>query len=97
MPSTAGPLGYEHVRELHGLTAKEIADLVGALSDSSVLIVMPGETASLSSNPDDDKFLYCAQAGVADFIVSGDKHLLSLQQYAGIPILSPAAFLIMIT
>jgi len=31
-------------------------------------------------------------AGRADFIVSGDRHLLNLREHLGIRILSPAAF-----
>ncbi|HEX8228447.1 MAG TPA: putative toxin-antitoxin system toxin component, PIN family, partial [Chloroflexia bacterium] len=48
---------------------------------------------AIASDPDDNKFLECAVAGGADYIVSGDKHLLSLGEYEGIRILSPADFL----
>lgn len=44
-------------------------------------------------DPDDDKFLACAIDGGADYIVSGDHHLLDLGSYEGIPILRPATFL----
>jgi len=37
--------------------------------------------------------LEAAVAGQVDFIVSGDKDLLTLSPFEGIPILSPAAFL----
>jgi predicted nucleic acid-binding protein len=38
--------------------------------------------------------LECALAAEADYIVSGDKkHLLALQQFQGISIVSPADFL----
>jgi uncharacterized protein len=41
-------------------------------------------------DPDDDELLALAIAARADLIVSGDNDLLVLQQFQGIPILSPA-------
>ena len=43
--------------------------------------------------PDDDKFLECAVALEADFIVSGDKALQETETYGRIKILSPKSFL----
>ena len=40
----------------------------------------------------DDKFLSCAVAATADFIVSGDKDLLVLGNFRNIPIITAAAF-----
>ena len=37
--------------------------------------------------PDDNKILECALCGKADYIVSGDRHLLELEEYKGIKIL----------
>lgn len=50
-------------------------------------------SATVSADPDDTKFLECALAGGADYIVSGDAHLLNVGQHEGIQIVSPAAFL----
>lgn len=47
----------------------------------------------IKEDPSDDKFLECALSGKADFIVSGDKHLLGLESFHGIPIITPRAFL----
>ena len=44
--------------------------------------------AVIKNDPADDKFLECAVAGDADFIVSGDKHLLSLEEFQGIKIIT---------
>jgi uncharacterized protein len=43
-------------------------------------------------DPDDDMFLECACEGNADYIISGDKHLLVLNPFEGIQILSPGDF-----
>lgn len=45
----------------------------------------------------DDKFLEIAMVGAADLIVSGDKDLLALHPFEGIPIVAPAGFLIRLT
>jgi hypothetical protein len=41
----------------------------------------------------DDKFIECAVALKAQYIISGDQHLLSVQKYMGILILTPSQFL----
>jgi len=38
-------------------------------------------------------FIECAVGGEADYIISGDHHLLDLKAYRDIPILTPAQFL----
>jgi len=47
----------------------------------------------ISADPDDDKYLSVAREGVADFVVSGDHHLLDLRFYEGVRIVSPKRFL----
>ncbi len=51
------------------------------------------EDVIIERDPDDDKFLDAAIEGNADFIVSGDRHLLDLKTYEGIKILTPKEFL----
>lgn len=56
-------------------------------------VVEPKSTISVVSDESDNRVLECTQASKADFIVSGDSHLLDLKQYQNIPILKPAQFL----
>lgn len=42
------------------------------------------------NDPDDDHVIACALAAQADIIVSGDKHLLGLREYQGMPIVTAA-------
>lgn len=51
------------------------------------------KTAIIKEDPSDTKFLSCAFSCGASFIISGDKHLLSLKKFRNIPILSPQKFL----
>ena len=48
---------------------------------------------AVEDDPDDDKILECAVAGNADYIVSGDSHLLDIEEHRGVEILSPDEFL----
>ena len=48
---------------------------------------------AVSSDPDDDKYLYAAAAGRAAFVVTGDRHLLDVGDYEGIRIVTPRRFL----
>ncbi len=50
------------------------------------------EKEQVSFDRDDDYVLACAVDGKADYIVSGDPHLLDVGMYKGIPILSPHEF-----
>ena len=58
-----------------------------------VIDVEPGPRI-IKKDPEDDKFLRCALAGKAKWIISGDQHLLALRTYQKIQILSPADFLL---
>jgi uncharacterized protein len=47
----------------------------------------------VKEDPDDNRVLECAVAGGANYIVSGERHLLRLKAHAGIPILTARQFL----
>ena len=57
-----------------------------------VIAVEPGPRI-IKKDPEDDKFIRCALAGKAKWIISGDRHLLALKTYQKIKILSPLDFL----
>jgi putative PIN family toxin of toxin-antitoxin system len=44
-------------------------------------------------DPDDDKYLHAAVAGLASAVISGDHHLLDVGEFEGIRIITPKAFL----
>ena len=87
-------LAYPRIKERYSIT-QEVIDQVVSLMEQHVLLVDPGDTAagSIPADPQDEKFLSCAQAGQADLIVSGDHHLLDLSEYQGIPVISAREFL----
>ena len=70
--------------------AAETADEIRAFSK---VIAIPGTLRVIADDPDDDAVLECAVIGQANYLVSGDRHLLSLGSYLNIQILKAAEFL----
>jgi len=48
---------------------------------------------AVQDDPDDNKFIECARECKANFIISGDRHLLNLKEYEGIKIIKSSGFL----
>lgn len=46
----------------------------------------------ITADPDDDKFMWCATTAGA-IVVSGDRHLLDVDGWRGVRVVTPAAFL----
>jgi len=47
----------------------------------------------VKDDPDDNKFIECAVAASADYIITGDEHLLKIEEFRGIRIVSCTEFL----
>jgi len=47
----------------------------------------------IKNDPDDDKFIECAMALKADAVITGDREILAVKEYAGIRIVTPQQFL----
>lgn len=69
-----------------GLTATEIFEGYAALATVVVPAIIP---PTIIDDPDDDAVLACAVAAEADYVVSGDPHLLKLEQFRNIPVVTP--------
>ncbi|MGV0106655.1 putative toxin-antitoxin system toxin component, PIN family [Nostoc sp. DSM 114160] len=59
----------------------------------SRLVEIPNSLKVVVDDPDDDMVVECAVVGQATHIITGDKHLLSLNKYQDIYILNAADFL----
>lgn len=82
------------LRHKYPLTEEDSQALVALLEQEALLV--PGAadaTGAIPEDPKDEMVLACALDGQADLIVSGDRHLLRLGAYRGIPILTVRAFL----
>lgn len=56
------------------------------------VIEAPAGSPFIAADPSDDIFLWCAESGKADWIISGDDHLLYLKDF-NIPIVRARQFL----
>ena len=92
------PIIDEYVEVLRRLglqDEKELGELLGLFA-SGTHTVYTAKTPDLkvvADDPDDDKFIECAVALKADYIVSGDKALLAIENYLGVSIVNPKQFL----
>lgn len=75
------------------LTGYEIERVVYALRNYAFVTSGTYQVKAVKSDPDDDKFIAAALEGSASHIISGDKHLLSIQEYQGIKIVTARNFL----
>jgi putative PIN family toxin of toxin-antitoxin system len=66
--------------------------LLEAMVEDVLLIPGDLQLCGVAPDPDDDAVVSCAIEGDADYIVSGDAHLVQLEEYEGIRIVTPAAF-----
>ena len=92
------PLLDEYLQVLSYPKFRLNLDEIQAILDEEILpfveVVAPRRKITVvRRDPSDNKFLECAQAGRAAYIVSGDNDLLSMQAYRRIRIVSAAEFL----
>ncbi|MCK6580990.1 MAG: putative toxin-antitoxin system toxin component, PIN family [Anaerolineae bacterium] len=72
-------------------------DIVNDFRESAQIIVPVDVPEDAVADPKDLIILACAVSGKADYIVSGDHHLLDLKTYQKIVIVTPAEFLAILT
>jgi putative PIN family toxin of toxin-antitoxin system len=75
------------------LTTQSSDEIVRSFAALCTAVDAPPLPRPAAADPDDDAVLACAVAAHAEAVVSGDRHLLALSAYAGIPILDVHEFL----
>ena len=86
-------LRYPKINHRHGWSDARILEFVEDVTSLAVLIRGELRLTVVADDPSDDRYLECAVEGEAGYVVSGDRHLVGLAQYEGVEILSPRAFL----
>jgi hypothetical protein len=89
-------LRYKRVRKYLEMTSVEIDSLIKQWSPTAVYIDSEMRLDLVEDDPDDNRVLECAVAAEAEYIVSGDDHLLDLGEYRGIVVLPPAGFIVLL-
>ncbi len=81
------------IAKLLKLPDHEIDQLVEFLKSGSRCVVCRFKSDIEIEDPDDRVFVECAVSARAQFIITGDQHLLKLREYNQIRIVSPGEFL----
>ncbi len=74
------------------ISAAMVSELIDGLADDALMLDDPPEQPAVSPDPDDDYLVALARAASADYLVSGDRHLLDLDDVHP-PVLTPRRFL----
>jgi len=83
-------LEYPHLKER--IKSEEAQALLNTLETDALLLEGVVTITGATTDPKDDMVVACAVEGKADYIVSGDPHLLKLKRYDGVQIVAPAEF-----
>lgn len=94
------PLIDEMVRVLQAfkvpLDPESISWWESLVLERSFLVFPTLTVDAVRNDPDDNKFIETALEGNAHYIISKDKHLLTLKEYGAIKIITPETFLVVL-
>ena len=76
-----------------GIAEEKIAALCEMLMMKSGLVMPKRKFHIVMEDPADNKFIECAVEGNADYLITGDNHLLRLEREGKTQIVNPAEFL----
>lgn len=86
-------LHRKHIQRRFHLADDEIEEFLGALRTFSTMIIGAPVENVIPNDPPDNLVLACAVGGEANYLVSGNEHILNLDNYRGIKMVKPAEFL----
>ncbi len=86
-------LSYPKIARRHGWTAEEIRAFLEDLSRLAVHTPAKLKLRVIAEDPADDRYLEAAIEGGAGYLVSGDAHLLKLNEFRGVRLVTPNEFL----
>jgi putative PIN family toxin of toxin-antitoxin system len=80
-------------RPKFNVTYRLINHFINSIEEIANRVIISGTIQGVCRDSDDDKILECAVIGNVDFIISGDRDLLSLKEFQGIPVISAAEYI----
>lgn len=83
---------YEKLRYKFNVDVKIIEEIIEVLSRQSINIAPFGVAPDICSDKDDNNVLHLVEYATADYLVTGDKQLLKINQYKSCKILNPTDF-----
>ena len=89
-------LAYPKLKKVYKAEGLSQEDLMEAVLKIGKFVKTTKKLNVVEEHPADDKFIECALAAGAEYIVSGDKHLLKIANYKKIQILTVNEFLLIL-
>ena len=83
---------YPKITKYFKISPELIAAFIRSYMKVATIVEPMDNLDVITEDPADNIVLECAVSGNANFIVTGDKHLLNIKAYHGIVILPPAGF-----
>lgn len=86
-----GVLSRDYIQQfVHAAEARALFD---AIIIKAEMLPPLGQVPPFTRDPKDDKFLACALAGNAGYVITEDKDLLALQTLSGVCMVTPSQFM----
>lgn len=93
LKEVARVLRYPRIARKYSLREEDIKSFLNLIEHEAVILPETIKINVIKDDPDDNKILACALEAQAQYIVSGDNHLLNLRQYKDIAIVTVREFL----
>ncbi len=75
------------------LRPQEVDEILDVIREKAFVVTQDlYKINKITADPDDNKFLGCALEAKAQYVISGDNHLLSLKHFHGIQVIDAATF-----
>ncbi len=84
---------YPNIARKHKLSEEKIEKYINYQGSNALKVFLSEIINLVKAHPSDSIFVLCALEANADYIVSGDSHLLDLKSYNSIKIITPKEFL----
>jgi uncharacterized protein len=86
-------LYYSNLHARLNSSDEELSAFVNVFRERALWVIPQEQITVVEDDLSDNLYLEIAVAGSAQYVVSGDKHLLRIREYRGIQIVPPAEFL----
>ena len=90
-------LTYSKIKNVYKTSGLTSEDLVKAVLKTAKFVKVTKKLHVVEEHSADDKFIECAKSAKADYIISGDKHLLKMACYKRTKIVSVSEFIQILT
>jgi putative PIN family toxin of toxin-antitoxin system len=86
-------LEYEKILRVLQRSGREVSPMMATIVSLCSLVDVKSKVQAIEEDPTDNQVLACAKDATADFMISGDRHLLQLEAYGNVKVLTASSFL----